>query len=297
MPAAHARPASGAAASPSLRCSPAIQTSPALRGRLVRPRAPARTSGPVAAAAPATSPPPSALSGDGPFAIEAAAAAVTYGSKRALRGASLTVPRGTLHILLGPNGCGKSTLLRAVGGLATLTSGAARCDPPAAFVFQNPDHQVVMPTVGADVAFGLGRLGRNAPAAAVSARVEAALATVGLAGSAARPVHTLSGGQKQRVAIAGALAQAPSVLLLDELTTFLDGDDAAGVMAAVRAAIRAGAAPGAQPVTALWVTHRLDELRHADGASLMEGGKVVVSGSPAEVAAALRARGAPAPRL
>jgi len=148
-----------------------------------------------------------------------------------------------------------------------------------------------MPTVGADVAFGLGRLGPGAPAAAVAARVAAALATVGLPDAASRPVHTLSGGQKQRVAIAGALAQAPAVLLLDELTTFLDGDDAAGVMAAVRAAVRG------RGVTALWVTHRLEELRHADGASLMEEGRVVVSGSVGEVAAALRERGAPAPRL
>lgn len=65
--------------------------------------------------------------------------------------------RGTLHILLGPNGCGKSTLLRALGGQLAPDAGSARVDAPAGFVFQNPDHQIVMPTVAADVAFGLGR--------------------------------------------------------------------------------------------------------------------------------------------
>lgn len=74
-----------------------------------------------------------------------------------LRGASLAVARGSLHILLGPNGCGKSTLLRALGGQLAPGAGTARADGPVGFIFQNPDHQIVMPTVAADVAFGLGR--------------------------------------------------------------------------------------------------------------------------------------------
>ena len=122
------------------------------------------------------------------------------GSERvqALRQASLRVKRGTLHMLLGPNGCGKvlparalacptgadtppsrqSTLLRVCGGLLRPEGGRLRVAAPRAFVFQNPDHQVVMPSAGADVAFGLGRLGL--PPSEVAARVEAALAAVGL---------------------------------------------------------------------------------------------------------------------
>ena len=60
-------------------------------------------------------------------------------------------------MLVGPNGCGKSTLLKILGGLLQADRGMCHVLPPAGFVFQNPDHQVVMPTVGADVAFGLGR--------------------------------------------------------------------------------------------------------------------------------------------
>jgi energy-coupling factor transport system ATP-binding protein len=248
------------------------------------------------------------------LALEALDARLSFGNKKALDGASLRVPEGHLHILLGPNGCGKSTLLRALGGLLPLRSGVARTLGPRAFVFQNPDHQVVLPTAGADVAFGLGRLGL--PDAVAARRAVAALARVGLAGLETRPVHTLSGGQKQRVAVAGALAQGPRVLLLDELTTFLDAEDAAGVLAAVRAAVGpggrqrpaegghgggdgggkggdgGGASPSSPRVSALWVTHRLDELRAADSASLMEGGRIVATGDPREVAEELRRRGA-----
>lgn len=74
-----------------------------------------------------------------------------------LKGASLIVERGTLHVLLGPNGCGKSTLLRVLGGLLTPSGGQIHMEKPYGFVFQNPDNQVVLPTVAADVAFGLGR--------------------------------------------------------------------------------------------------------------------------------------------
>ena len=77
--------------------------------------------------------------------------------RRILKSVNLQVQRGSLHMLLGPNGCGKSTLLRVLGGLLYPDAGVVQADAPSGFVFQNPDHQVVMPTVAADVAFGLGR--------------------------------------------------------------------------------------------------------------------------------------------
>ena len=76
-----------------------------------------------------------------------------------LRGANLSIPRGTLHILAGANGCGKSTVLRILGRLLQRQSGDVSIDGPLGIVLQNPDHQIVMPTVAADVAFGLGRFG------------------------------------------------------------------------------------------------------------------------------------------
>ncbi|TYG72645.1 hypothetical protein ES288_D04G038200v1 [Gossypium darwinii] len=74
-----------------------------------------------------------------------------------LKDCSIRIPSGQLWMLLGPNGCGKSTLLKILAGLLTPTNGALYVRRPKSYVFQNPDHQVVMPTVEADVAFGLGR--------------------------------------------------------------------------------------------------------------------------------------------
>ncbi|XP_057976756.1 ABC transporter I family member 10 isoform X2 [Malania oleifera] len=93
-----------------------------------------------------------------------------------------------------------------------------------------------------------------------------------------RPVQTLSGGQKQRIAIAGALAEACRVLLLDELTTFLDENDQVGVLKAVRKSL-----DSSEEVTVLWVTHRLEELEYADGAVYMEDGKVVMQGDAVRI--------------
>jgi energy-coupling factor transport system ATP-binding protein len=73
---------------------------------------------------------------------------------------------------------GQSTFLRVCGGMLRPDGGRLRVAAPRGFVFQNPDHQVVMPSAGGDVAFGLGRLGL--PASEVAERVEAALAAVGL---------------------------------------------------------------------------------------------------------------------
>ncbi|GKE53520.1 ABC transporter I family member 10-like protein [Tanacetum coccineum] len=100
-----------------------------------------------------------------------------------------------------------------------------------------------------------------------------------------RPVQTLSGGQKQRVAIAGALVEECKVLLLDELTTFLDEGDQLGVIKAVKNTLSSS-----EDVTALWVTHRLEELEYADGAVYMEDGRVVMHGEASTIMDSIEAR-------
>ncbi|KAL3814149.1 hypothetical protein ACJIZ3_015417 [Penstemon smallii] len=185
---------------------------------------------------------------------------------------SLSIPSGQFWMLLGPNGCGKSTLLKILGGLLNPSGGFLRVNKPRSFVFQNPDHQVVMPTVEADVAFGLGKF--NLTDNEVTSRVAKALDSVGMYEYLRKPVQTLSGGQKQRVAIAGALAEACKVLLLDELTSFLDENDQVGVIRAVKSSLASS-----KGTTALWVTHRLEELEYADGAIYMENGRIVLQGN------------------
>ncbi|KAL4632576.1 hypothetical protein ACB092_04G061500 [Castanea dentata] len=200
-----------------------------------------------------------------------------------LRDCSLRIPSGQFWMLLGPNGCGKSTLLKILAGVLSPTNGTVYVKRPKSFVFQNPDHQVVMPTVEADVAFGLGKL--NLTCGEVRSRVSKALDAVGMSDYIQRSVQTLSGGQKQRVAIAGALAEACKVLLLDELTTFLDENDQIGVIKAVRNSL-----DSSEEVTALWVTHRLEELEYADGAVYMENGEVVMQGDAASILDFIRVR-------
>jgi energy-coupling factor transport system ATP-binding protein len=92
---------------------------------------------------------------------------------------------------------------------------------------------------------------------------------VGLDGLANRPIHTLSGGQKQRLAIAGALAGDAPLLLLDEPTALLDPGSQDEVLSLIRSLCG-----GPEPLTALWVTHRLDELSRSDGAARMDRGTV-----------------------
>ncbi|KAJ3696141.1 hypothetical protein LUZ60_001518 [Juncus effusus] len=194
-----------------------------------------------------------------------------------LKDCSILVPPGQLWMLLGPNGCGKSTLLKVLAGLLDPTEGSVHVNGPCSFVFQNPDHQVVMPTVESDVAFGLGKFDLSKDD--VKSRVSYALSSVGMLDYSQRQIGTLSGGQKQRVAIAGALAEKCKVLLLDELTTFLDEFDQIGVINAVKNCVASQ-----DEVAALWVTHRLEELQYADGAIYMEDGRIIIHGGVSIVA-------------
>ena len=184
-------------------------------------------------------------------------------------------------MLLGDNGSGKSTLLKLLTGLLTPQQGQVKINGTFGYVFQNPDHQLVMPTVGADVAFGL--VGENLPLAKVRSRVSEALAAVNLAHLARRPIYALSGGQKQRVAIAGAIARHCEVLLLDEPTALLDPDSQLELVKLVQKLV------SERHLTALWVTHRLIELDYCDRAILLRGGHVVREGKPADLRQALEA--------
>jgi len=192
-----------------------------------------------------------------------------------LKSCSFAVPRGQFWMLLGTNGSGKSTLLRLLVKLLTIQSGQIHLDQPVGFVFQNPDHQLVMPTVGADVAFGLVEEQLAYPV--VRQRVQEALSAVNLMEMERRPIYALSGGQKQRVAIAGAIARHCQVLLLDEPTALLDPDSQIDLVKRVRQIVYD------RHLTALWVTHRLNELDYCDGAFLLDQGQVIDQGDPQRI--------------
>jgi energy-coupling factor transport system ATP-binding protein len=194
------------------------------------------------------------------------------GGAKILNNCSLDVPQGQFWMLLGDNGSGKSTLLRILAGLLQAESGQIIAPQPIGFVFQNPDHQLVMPTVGADIAFGL--VAEGLTYGQVQARVAEALDAVNLPGLQRRPIYALSGGQKQRVAIAGAIARHCQLLLLDEPTALLDPDSQLDLVQRVRDLVHT------RELTALWVTHRLNELDYCDGAFLLRNGQVIDQGDP-----------------
>jgi energy-coupling factor transport system ATP-binding protein len=160
----------------------------------------------------------------------------------ALDDVSLTIQPGEFVALLGASGSGKSTLLRAfaglvphfhggrfagrvdVGGLDTRVTRPAQLAGTVATLFQDPEDQVVLTRVEAEVAFGLENLG--VPSAEILPRLRAALAAVGAEHLAGRAVAELSGGELQRVCLASALAFEPRLLLLDEPSSQLDRDAA-----------------------------------------------------------------------
>jgi len=170
----------------------------------------------------------------------------------ALDGVSLELRPGEVVALLGPSGCGKSTLLRALAGLVPHFHGGSfagrvevdghdtRSTRPAelagsvATLFQDPEDQVVFTRVEAEVAFGLENLGT--PPELITPRAAQALAAVGTAHLAKRPVAELSGGELQRVCLASVLALQPRLLLLDEPTSQLDPEGAEEAIGLARAA-------------------------------------------------------------
>lgn len=221
--------------------------------------------------------------------IELRAVTHAYGDRTVLRDLSLRLTERRIAVL-GGNGSGKSTLARLLNGLIVPTAGSVlvdgldtRTDGRAVrrrvgFVFQNPDVQIVYPTVEEDVAFGLKA--RKLPKDEIARRVAAVLDRYGLSGDRHHPAHQLSGGQKQLLAIAGVLVLEPDHVVFDEPTTLLDLRNRRHVIDIVRAL----------PQRAVVVTHDLDMVMDFDRVLVLEDGRVVVDDVPAVAVPAYVAR-------
>jgi cobalt/nickel transport system ATP-binding protein len=203
---------------------------------------------------------------------------------QALFGVDLTVARGERVALLGPNGAGKTTLalhLNGIltGGLGTVRVGGLLLEPGSrqrvreirrrvGIVFQDPDDQLFMPTVRDDVAFGPANLGVTG--GALVARVDAALAAVGMLDVADRAPHHLSLGQRRRAAIATVLAMEPEVVVLDEPTSNLDPAGRRALIGLLESL----------DVTLLVITHDLPfALEVCPRSVVMSGGTTVADGA------------------
>ena len=207
----------------------------------------------------------------------------------AVEDVSLEVARGSHVAILGRNGSGKSTLARLITGLEIAAQGTVHFDGldcadeelgwqvrrRCGLIFQNPDNQIVASTVEEDVAFGPENLG--VPSEELRRRVERELGRVGLAGLELASPASLSGGQKQKLAIAGVLAMEPDCLILDEATSMLDPSARRSFLELVLDLRRRDG------LTVINITHDMSEVMLADRVFVMHEGRILMSGSPAEI--------------
>lgn len=182
--------------------------------------------------------------------------------------------------LIGANGSGKSSLLRLLNGLLMPDSGEVQIDGrstrqirkllPATigFVFQNPDHQILFPTVGEEIAFGLTIHGLSRDAAQAETRT--LLAQYGCDGWESRAVQELSEGEKQLVCIISAIAPKPHTLLLDECFSSLD----------LRTRLTLAGTLATMPQRQILATHDLDLLHDFDRVIWLDDGVVRADGLP-----------------
>jgi cobalt/nickel transport system ATP-binding protein len=212
---------------------------------------------------------------------------------QALRGVDLCVPSGERVALLGPNGAGKTTLVlhlngvlpaaHAVGAAGSVTVAGLTIDPKdrhclaeirrrVGIVFQDPDDQLFLPTVAEDVAFGPANLGLRGPE--LAARVDEALAAVGMSEHRDRAPHHLSFGQRRRVAVATVLAMRPEILVLDEPSSNLDPAARRELAEILRSL----------PITLLMVTHDLPyALELCERSVILDQGRIVADAPTREL--------------
>ena len=211
------------------------------------------------------------------------------GAERAIDGVDIDVPQGSFVAILGHNGSGKSTLAKHMNAILVPTGGTMWVDgrdtrdpaelwnvrQTAGMVFQNPDNQIIGTVVEEDVGFGPENLG--VPTDEIWQRVEESLKAVGMLERRKDSPNKLSGGQKQRVAIAGVLAMEPKCIVLDEPTAMLDPNGRKEVIRAVEELRKK------KNVTVILITHYMEEVIDADQVFVMDGGHIVMHGTPREI--------------
>ena len=171
------------------------------------------------------------ISQDKPTEIEICSASVFFGKERILENVSLSIREQRVGFI-GRNGSGKTTLLRILAGLQELNKGKVFIDgtevakkrkeaiKKVGIIFQNPDHQIIFPTVGEELRFGLTQLGLKKNEADL--KVIACLKKYDKVDWFERSISTLSQGQKHLVCLLSVLLMKPRVLLLDEPFTGID---------------------------------------------------------------------------
>ncbi|MFE6685587.1 energy-coupling factor ABC transporter ATP-binding protein [Streptomyces sp. NPDC057743] len=207
-----------------------------------------------------------------------------FGERWVLDDITLTLDTHRVGVV-GSNGSGKSTFARLLNGLLVPEKGRVRVNGldtarkgrevrrQVGFVFQDPDVQIVMPTVAEDLAFGLKHHGLSR--AETTGRVEEVLVAYGLSEFRDHPAHLLSGGQKQLLAIAAVLALEPRYVVFDEPTTLLDLGNRRRVTKLIREL----------PQHVVVVSHDLELLAELDRVIVLDRGRVVADGPPRETIA------------
>jgi len=229
-----------------------------------------------------------------PLQVEIRGVAKRFGTRQVLDGVDLTIGQGETVALIGPSGGGKSTLLRCINGLTHFDAGEIEVGPHRICGGPPPPREMVLQirrlfgmifqdfqlfphltAAGNIMEAPVHVLGMTASAA--RQRAMKLLARVGLADRADAYPRELSGGQKQRVAIARALAMEPRGLLCDEITSALDPElkhEVLGVLEELKA----------DGLALIVVTHELGFARRsADRIVVLDGGRVIEDGPPAQV--------------
>ena len=210
-------------------------------------------------------------------------------TQRAVNDVNLDIEAGDFVAVLGHNGSGKSTLAKQINALLIPSEGTMWVDgkdtkkpeelwnvrQSAGMVFQNPDNQIIGTVVEEDVGFGPENMG--VPTDEIWKRVDDSLKKTGMTAYRYQSPNKLSGGQKQRVAIAGVVAMRPSCIVLDEPTAMLDPNGRKEVLKAVSELNKK------ENVTVVLITHYMEEVIHANKVYVMDGGNVVMQGTPREI--------------